>query len=53
MTKEQRETIREKYKGKIPGIVTNQFPGRASRETAIGHHEARKQLRTELFPSGR
>ena len=53
MTKEERETIMEKYKGKIPGTLTNQFPGRASKETAIGRHEARKQLRTELFSSGK
>lgn len=53
ITKEERETIRKKYKGKIPETLTNQFPGRASKETAIGRHKARKQLRTELFPSGK
>ena len=53
ITKEERETIRMKYKGKIPETLTNQFPGRASKETAIGRHKARKQLRTELFPSGK
>lgn len=53
ITKEERETIRKKYKGKIPKTLTNQFPGRASKETVIGRHKARKQLRTELFPSGK
>jgi len=52
MTKLERETMREKYKAKIPEPLTNQFPERASKDTAVGRHRARKQLQTELFPSG-
>ena len=52
ITKEERESIRERYKGKIPEPLTNQFPDRASKETAIKRHVTRKQLRTELFHSG-
>ena len=52
ITKKEREAIREKYKGKIPEPLTNQVPDRVSKETAIGRHDARKWLRTELFPSG-
>jgi len=48
MTKQERETMREKYKAKIPEPLTN----RASKDTAVGRHRARKQLQTELFPSG-
>lgn len=53
ITKEERDSIREKYKGKIPEALTNQFPDRVSKETAIERHDARKRLRTELFPSGK
>ena len=52
MTKQERETIKEKYKAKIPEPLTNQFPARASKDTAVRLHRARKQLQTELFPSG-
>lgn len=52
MTKQERETMREKYKTKIPEPLTSQFPERASKDTAVGRHRARKQLQTELFPSG-
>ena len=52
MTKQERETIKEKYKAKIPEPLTNQFPARASKDTAVRRHRARKQLQTELFPSG-
>ena len=52
MTKQERETMREKYKAKIPEPLTNQFPERASKNTAVRRHQARKQLQTELFPSG-
>ena len=52
MTKQERETMREKYKAKIPEPLTNQFPERASKDTAVRRHRARKQLQTELFPSG-
>ena len=52
MTKQERETMREKYKAKIPEPLTNQFPERASKDTAVKRHQARKQLQTKLFPSG-
>ena len=34
MTKQERETMREKYKTKIPEPLTSQFPERASKDTA-------------------
>ncbi|KAK2566041.1 hypothetical protein P5673_010365 [Acropora cervicornis] len=34
MTKQDRETITEKYKAKIPEPLTNQFPAWASKDTA-------------------
>ena len=52
MTKQERDTIRVQYKAKIPEPLTNQFTDRVSKDTAIKRHEARKELRTELFPSG-
>ena len=52
MTKQERETMREKYKAKITEPLTNQFPERASKDTAVKSHRARKQLQTKLFPSG-
>lgn len=52
MTKQERDTIRAQYKAKIPEPLTNQFTDRVSKDTAIKRHEARKELRTELFPSG-
>ena len=53
MTKQERETVREKYKAKIPEPLTNQFPERASKDIAVTRLRARKQLQTELFPSGK
>lgn len=41
-----------KIQAKIPEPLTNQFPARASKDTAVRRHRARKQLQTELFPSG-
>lgn len=52
MTKQERDNIRAKYKAKIPDPLNHQFPERASKDIAIRRHEARKELRTELFPSG-
>lgn len=51
MTKQERDNIRAKYKAKIPDPLNHQFPERASKDIAKRRHEARKELRTELFPS--
>lgn len=61
MTKQERDDIRAKYKAKIPNPLNHQFavhqftssPERNSKDTAIRRHEARKELQTELFPSGK
>ena len=53
MTKQERDNIRAKYKAKVPDPLNRQFPERASKDKAIKPHEARKELRTELFPSGK
>ena len=53
MTKQERDNIRAKYKAKIPDPLNRQFPERTSKDTAIRRHEAHKELRTELFPSGK
>ena len=53
MTKQERDNIRAKYKAKIPDPLSHHFPERTSKDTAIRCHEARKELRTELFPSGK
>ena len=53
MTKQERDNIRAKYKEKVPEPLNRQFPEHASKDMAIRRHEARKELRTELFPSGK
>ena len=53
MTKQERDNIRAKYKAKVPDPLNRQFPERASKDKAIKRHEACKELRTELFPSGK
>ena len=53
MTKQERDNIRAKYKAKIPDPLNHRFPERTSKDTTIRRHEARKELRTELFPSGK
>ena len=53
MTKQEMDNIRAKYKAKIPDPLKHQFPERTSKDTAIRHHEACKELRAELFPSGK
>ena len=51
--KEERESIRDRYKAKVPEPLSNQFPERASKDEAIMRHTQRKQTSTELFPSGK
>ena len=53
MTKQERDNIRAKYKAKIPDPLNRQFPERASKDKAIRRYEARNELWTELFPSGK
>lgn len=53
MTKQERDNIGAKYKAKIPDPLNHQFLERTSKDTAIRRHKARKELRTELFPSGK
>lgn len=53
MTKQERDNIGAKYKAKIPDPLNHQFLERTSKDTSIRHHKARKELRTELFPSGK
>ena len=43
--------MREKYKAKIPEPLTNQFPERASKDTAVRRHRARKQQQPEPQPA--
>ena len=53
MKKQDRDNIRVNYKAKIPDPLSQHLPERASKDTALRRHKARKELRTELFPSGK
>ena len=51
MTKEEREKIQQKYKGKVPEPLTSQFLEKISKNEAIKCYKERKAKTAELFPS--
>lgn len=53
MTKEEREKIQEKYKGKLPEPLTSQFVEKTPKDEAIKCYKERKARTAELFPSGK
>ena len=51
-TKEGLKKVFDTYKAKEPGSLMSQFTNRRSRDEAIRHQAQRKEIITELFPSG-
>ena len=52
MTKEEREKIQEKYKGKVPEPLTSQFWEKTPKDEAIKCYNEQKARTAELFLSG-
>lgn len=50
---EKLNSMKQKYKAKVPDPLNTQFPNKTPRDDAIKNRNARKRRVAEFFPSGK